>query len=159
MSREEQDQFLDISAQTMAEDRENFSDKAISHAVNPRNVGNLEGADAFASVTGPCGGTMEMWLKVDDGRITSATFWTDGCAPSIACGSMITEMAKGRTLAEALGIWGVDVLEALGGLPTAHVHCSALASKTLMEAVLRYIRFHKGKYVRFPKTMQEEMRR
>ncbi len=144
MSQEEHDPFHDIEAEAMAEDRKTFSEKAIDYAMNPRNAGSMEDTDAFASVTGSCGDTMEVWLKVDDGQIVHATFWTDGCGPSIACGSMATELVKRRTLRDALGIEASDILEALGGLPDSHIHCSLLASKTLTKAILRYINSHQG---------------
>src|SRR4030042_2647522 len=93
-----------------------FSPIVIDHAQNPRNVGSIQDADGFASVTGPCGDNIEIWLKVQDGIIIEATFWTDGCGTTIAAGSMITEMAKGKTIDEAIGITQQDVLDALGGL-------------------------------------------
>jgi nitrogen fixation NifU-like protein len=96
-------------------------------------------ADGFASVTGPCGDTMEIWLKVMDGIIIQATFYTDGWGTGIASGSMVTEMAKGKSITEAQKIGQQNVLDALGGLPDESKHCALLAANTLREAVRDYI--------------------
>jgi nitrogen fixation NifU-like protein len=119
--------------------RKLYSDAAIEHGMNPRNLGELDDADGFAKVIGPCGDTMEIWLKVKDGTIAQATFLTDGCGTSIASGSMTTEMAKGRTLAEARKISQENVLNALGGLPQESQHCALLAANTLKEAIKDYL--------------------
>jgi len=96
--------------------REVFSETAIEHSMNPRNVGDLEDSDGFAKITGPCGDTMEIWLKVKNGTINNASFMTDGCGTSIASGSMITEMVKDKSVTDAKRISQQDVLSALGGL-------------------------------------------
>jgi nitrogen fixation NifU-like protein len=116
-----------------------YSPAVIDHAQNPRNVGSILNADGFASVTGPCGDTMEIWLKVRDGAIKEATFWTDGCGTTIAAGSMVTEMAKGKGLSLAQKINEQDILEALGGLPEESQHCALLAANTLREAIKDYL--------------------
>ena len=116
-----------------------FSPVVVDHAQNPRNAGSIQDADGFASVTGPCGDNIEIWLKVQDGIIREATFWTDGCGTTIAAGSMITEMAKGKTIDEAMRITQQDVLDALGGLPEESVHCALLAANTLKETVKDYL--------------------
>jgi nitrogen fixation NifU-like protein len=107
--------------------------------MNPRNLGGMEDADVYASITGPCGDTMEIWLKIDDGMITRTGFMTDGCGTSIAAGSMVTELAKGKNIREALAISQQDVLEALDGLPEESRHCALLASNTLKAAIRDYI--------------------
>jgi nitrogen fixation NifU-like protein len=94
-----------------------YSQTVINHAMNPRNVGNTEAADGYASVIGPCGDTMEIWLKVKADAIVKATFTTDGCGTTIAAGSMVTELAKGKNISQALRISQEDVLFALDGLP------------------------------------------
>ena len=116
-----------------------YSPVVIDHAQNPRNVGSIQDADGFGSVTGPCGDNIEIWLKVQDSTITEATFWTDGCGTTIAAGSMITEMAKGKTIDEAMRITQQDVLDALGGLPEESVHCALLAANTLKETIKDYL--------------------
>lgn len=119
--------------------RSTYTDTVIDHAQNPRNVGSIPNADGFARVTGPCGDTMEIWLRVKDGRIRDATFWTDGCGPSIACGSMATKMVMGKRTAEALRITQEDILNSLGGLPEESLHCALLAANTLKQALRDYI--------------------
>lgn len=119
--------------------RQVYTEKVIDHAMNPRNVGSLPEADGYASVTGPCGDTMQIWLRLEGERIREATFWTDGCGTTIAAGSMVTELATGKTLAEALRIGQEEVLEALGGLPDESKHCALLAANTLKEAIRDYL--------------------
>ena len=116
-----------------------YSEVVIDHAQNPRNVGSIHNADGSASVTGPCGDTMEIWLKVQNGTIRQATFWTDGCGTTIAAGSMVTELVKGKTIANALRISQQDVLDALGGLPEDSLHCALLAANTVKEAAKDYL--------------------
>lgn len=131
-------EFDQLEAYIMADMRRTYTDTVIDHAMNPRNVGSLPNADGFGSITGPCGDTMEIWLRVKEGRIVDATFWTDGCGTTIAAGSMITEVAKGKTITEAVKITEQDVLDALGGLPEESVHCALLAANTLRAAVRDY---------------------
>jgi len=121
-----------------AEMRKTYSEIAIEHAMNPRNLGDMGVADGFAKVTGPCGDTMEIWLKINNGTIANATFMTDGCGPSIASGSIVTEMVKGETVSEARKISQQDVVTALGGLPEESKHCALLAANTLKTAIRDY---------------------
>ena len=131
--------FDELQNQIMVEMRQTYTETVIDHAMNPRNVGSIPGADGFATVTGPCGDTMEIRLKVKDNKVADATFWTDGCGTSIACGSMATEMIKGRNVAEALAIDQSKILEALGGLPEDSLHCALLASNALQAAIRDYL--------------------
>lgn len=132
------DKYLELVREEM---RKVYSDVAVDHAMNPRNVGNLEVVDGYASVTGPCGDTMDIWLRVKDNTIVEATFMTDGCGTTIAAGSMITEMAKGKNVIQALRIGQQDVLTALGGLPDESQHCALLAANTMKAAVKDYLAF------------------
>jgi len=132
------DKYLELVREEM---RKVYSDVAVDHAMNPRNVGNLEVVDGHASVTGPCGDTMDIWLRVKDNTIVEATFMTDGCGTTIAAGSMITEMAKGKNVIQALRIGQQDVLTALGGLPDESQHCALLAANTMKAAVKDYLAF------------------
>ena len=118
-----------------AEMRKIYSEKVIDHATNPRNAGRIDDDNGFANITGPCGDTMQIWLKVQDGHIDEAAFLTDGCGTTIAAGSMITELAKGKSIKEALKIGQQEVLDALEGLPEESQHCALLASNTLKEAI------------------------
>ena len=131
-----------------AEMRKIYSETAIEHSMNPRNLGDMEDADGFANVTGSCGDTMEIWLKVKNNAIANATFMTDGCGTSIASGSMVTELAKGKSVSEARRLSQQDVLGALGGLPRESEHCALLAADTLKEAIRDYLAMEKEPWKR-----------
>ena len=141
-------QFDDLERQIIADMWSAYTETVIDHAMNPRNVGSIANADGFASVTGPCGDTMEIWLKVRNGTLAQASFWTDGCGTSIAAGSMVTELAKGKAVAEILKISQQDVLDALGGLPEESAHCALLAANTLREAMKDYLAYNKEPWKR-----------
>ncbi len=117
-----------------------YSDTVIEHAMQPRNVGMLRDADGHAVYQGPCGDTMEIWLRVSRDRISQANFWTDGCGTSIAAGSMVTEMARDKSPLEAMEINQGDVLQALDGLPEESEHCALLAATTLKLAIADYLK-------------------
>ena len=118
-----------------------YTETVIDHAQNTRNVRRIPNADGSAIVTGPCGDTMDIWLKVKDNTIKEIAFWTDGCGTSIAAGSMVTEMAKGKSVIQASKIRQQDVLDALGGLPEDSVHCALLAANTLNAAIKDYLAY------------------
>ena len=122
-----------------AEMRKVYSETTIDHAMNPRNLGEMENADGFGKITGPCGDTMEIWLRVKNGTVAEATFLTDGCGTSIASGSMITELAKRTSISMAQKISQQNVLSALGGLPEESQHCAILAANTLKAAIRDYL--------------------
>jgi len=132
-------EFDELQKLVMADARKVYSDTVIDHAMNPRNLGDMPDADGFARVTGPCGDTMEIWLKVKNDNIYQATFLTDGCGTSIASGSMVTEMARGKGVNEARKFTQRDVLDALGGLPEESEHCALLAANTLRAAIRDYM--------------------
>lgn len=116
-----------------------YSDMVINHAMNPRNVGSIKDDDGFGMIGGSCGDTMEIWIKVKGDKIQNATFWTDGCGATIATGSVVTEMARGKSVAEAQRITKYDVVDILEWLPEDHIHCAALAVNTLREAIKEYL--------------------
>jgi len=118
-----------------------YSEAAIDHMRNPRNVGTIPNAEGQARITGPCGDTMEIWLRVTGGVIEQASFWTDGCGTTIAAGSVVTELARGKRATEAFRISQQDVLDALGGLPDESVHCALLAANTIKEAIKDYLAY------------------
>jgi len=122
-----------------AEMRKVYSETVVDHAMNPRNLGSMENADGFARITGPCGDTMEIWLRVRSDSIVKASFMTDGCGTTIAAGSMVTELVKGKSATQALKIGQYDVLSALGGLPQESQHCALLAANTLKAAIKDYL--------------------
>ena len=116
-----------------------YSEKVIDHFKNPRNMGALEGATVEAEVGNPvCGDIMKVYLKILDNRIEEAGFETMGCVAAIATSSMMTELAKGKTVDEALKISFDDILKELGGLPDPKVHCSQLAVEALHKALKKY---------------------
>ncbi len=141
-------EFDELQELVKTEMRKVYSETTIDHAMNPRNVGDIQNADGFARVTGPCGDTMEIWLKVNTGTIANAAFTTDGCGPSIASGSMVTEIAKGKNVSEARKISQQYVLSALGGLPEESEHCALLAANTLKEAIRDYLAMKKEPWKR-----------
>ena len=101
MAEEFDDSFKELEQSVMEDMKMVYSGKTIDHFLSPRNLGEIPAPDGFGRVTGPCGDTMEIYLKVRDGRVMDAFFWTDGCGPSIASGSVVTEMAKRRNISEA----------------------------------------------------------
>ncbi|MCX7857854.1 MAG: Fe-S cluster assembly scaffold protein NifU [Deltaproteobacteria bacterium] len=122
-----------------------YTDKVLEHFRNPRNVGVIEDADGVGEVGNPiCGDMMKITIKVEEERIKDIKFATFGCGAAIAVSSMITEMAKGKTLEEALKITNKDVAEALGGLPKNKLHCSNLGADALKKAIMDYYAKKKG---------------
>jgi nitrogen fixation NifU-like protein len=117
------------------QERTIYSAKVIEHAHNPRNRGRIDRPDAYKILHGPCGDTMEIYLRLDQEGIRDVTFMTDGCSPSTACGSMLTTMVQGISLEEASTIEPEDLLVALDGLPEGSAHCAKLAVNTLREAI------------------------
>jgi nitrogen fixation NifU-like protein len=128
-----------MSTTTVTEVNEMYSDKVLEHFKNPRNVGEIPDADGIGKVGNPvCGDVMFIYIKVKDDIITDIKFKTLGCGAAIATSSMITEMARGKTLEEAKKISRGDVAEALDGLPPQKMHCSNLASDGLKAAIEDY---------------------
>ncbi|RLI09835.1 Fe-S cluster assembly scaffold protein NifU [Candidatus Bathyarchaeota archaeon] len=116
-----------------------YSEKVMDHFRNPRNVGEIPDADGVGTVGNPvCGDMMSIYIKVKDDRIVDIKFKTFGCGAAIATSSMITELAKGKTLDEALKVTRADVAKELGGLPPVKMHCSNLAADALHEAIKDY---------------------
>lgn len=117
-----------------------YSEKVLDHFRNPRNVGALEGEDvAIGKVGNPvCGDLMEFYLKVKNDKIEDIRFKTFGCGSAIATASMITELAKGKSIDEALKITRQDVADELDGLPPIKMHCSNLAADALKDAIKNY---------------------
>ena len=105
------------------------------HANAPRNNGPLKTFSGHARITGPCGDTMDFWVLVLRGKVERCSFITDGCGHSLACGSMATCLAQGKTLAEAGAIGRQDILDALGDLPDEGEHCALLSANTLHAAL------------------------
>ena len=116
-----------------------YTDKVMDHFQNPRNVGEINDANGVGEVgNAVCGDIMKIYLKVEDDRILDVKFKTFGCGAAIATSSMVTEMVKGKTLAEALAITNQAVAEALDGLPPQKMHCSNLAADAMHKAIEDY---------------------
>lgn len=113
----------------------------MEHFMNPRNVGEIENPDGMGEVGNPvCGDMMTFYIKVEDGRITDVKFKTFGCGAAIAVSSMVSEMATGKTLDEAMEITNAMVAEELGGLPNNKLHCSNLGADALHAAIKDYLK-------------------
>ncbi|MFQ5810926.1 MAG: iron-sulfur cluster assembly scaffold protein [Armatimonadota bacterium] len=121
-----------------------YTDKVMDHFMNPRNMGEVENANAVSQVGNPvCGDVMRMTLHIDDDdRITDAKFKTFGCGAAIATSSIMTEIIKGKTIDEALQVTNKVVTDALGGLPAQKRHCSVLAEEGIHEALRAFFREH-----------------
>lgn len=123
-----------------------YSEKVMEHFKNPRNVGEIKDADGIGHVGNPvCGDTMELYIKVKDNVIVDAKFKTFGCGAAVATSSMVTELAKGKTVDEALTLSNKAVAEALGGLPQIKMHCSMLAEQALKSAIDDYLKKNPAK--------------
>ncbi len=117
-----------------------YSKKVMDHFMNPRNIGEIPDADGVGTVGNPvCGDLMTVYIKVEDDRLTEVKFKTFGCGAAIATSSMVTELAKGKTIEEALKITRGDVAESLDGLPPIKMHCSNLAADALHAAIKNYL--------------------
>jgi len=118
-----------------------YSQKVLEHFMNPRNVGVIENPDGYGKVGNPvCGDLMEMFIRVKDDIITDIKFRTFGCGSAIATSSMVTEMAKGMHVDQAMKLTRNDVASELEGLPPQKMHCSNLAADALHEAIKDYKR-------------------
>lgn len=113
-----------------------YSTTFTEHITRPRNVGELADANAVAEETNPvCGDRLRLYLRVQEGRVEAARFLAYGCPPTLACGSVLTEMLQGCSLEEAKRISRQDLVEAIGGLPARKQHAAALAIETLKSAI------------------------
>jgi len=116
-----------------------YNEKVLEHFKNPRNVGEIDNADGIGEhFSDACGDHMCIHIAVADNRVADIKFLTFGCAASIASGSVLTEMVKGKTLEDAMKTTKDDVVNALGGLPEQKVHCSVLAADALRKAIESY---------------------
>jgi len=118
-----------------------YTDKVFEHFRNPKNIGDIPDADGVGTVGNPvCGDLMTIMIKVEDDKIADIKFKTFGCAAAIATSSVATELAKGKSIKEALQITRKMVADELGGLPPQKLHCSNLASDALRKAITDYFR-------------------
>ena len=117
-----------------------YTDKVMDHFMNPRNVGEIEGASGVGTVgNAKCGDIMRIYLDIDENQVVrDAKFKTFGCGAAIATSSMATELIIGKTVQEALELTNKAVMDALGGLPPVKVHCSLLAEQAVHAALWDY---------------------
>ncbi|MEM2111025.1 MAG: iron-sulfur cluster assembly scaffold protein [Candidatus Bathyarchaeia archaeon] len=116
-----------------------YNEVVLKHYRNPRNVGEIENADGIGIYMSDfCGDITKFWIKVVEGKIVDAKYKTQGCAASVACGSVLTELVKDKTIEEALKITKDDIVTALNGLPQQKIHCSVLADDALKDAIRDY---------------------
>ena len=116
-----------------------YSEKVMDHFAHPRNVGEIEGANAVGQVgNAKCGDIMKIYMDIEDNIIKDVKFKTFGCGAAIATSSMATELVKGKTVEEALELTNKAVMEALDGLPPEKIHCSVLAEDAIRAAIEDY---------------------
>lgn len=115
-----------------------YSEKLQNEFLSPKNIGRMADPDSYVRITGVCGDTVEMFLAIENSRISDVKFVTDGCGVTIACVSYVTRTAKGKSVEEALRIESQGVDEYFGGLPGEHKHCARLAVMTLVAALETY---------------------
>ena len=116
--------------------RRTFSKEAVDHISDPRNMGGFRSPDGLGRASIACGDSMQIGLRVGNERIIEARFMTDGCGPVIACGSMATELVKGRTIGEAMALSEDDIMTSLDSLPDSETHCATLAISALKQALV-----------------------
>lgn len=124
--------------QTTEEPQGVNSDTVVERFYNPKNLGRLADPDAYGIVHGWCGDTMEIYLRLTEDAIKESSFMTDGCGPTVACGSMLTTMIEGLSMEEAQKITPQQLIEALNGLPEESAHCAKLAIDTLQKAIMSW---------------------
>jgi nitrogen fixation protein NifU and related proteins len=112
-----------------------YSETTVDHIIRPHNADSLQYPDGYGAYRSACGESMKIWIRIRNDIISDAGFWTDGCAATIACGSMSTDLIKGKTVVEALAITAGDIAEALVNLPEGNFHCAELAAQALRGAL------------------------
>ena len=115
-----------------------FSETVIDYGTNPRNCGTMENPEGYAKITGPCGDTVEIFLRVKNGKIEDIRYTTDGCMTSHAAVSAATVMARGKAPKDCIRINQSSILDHLGGLPEDAEHCALLAATTLHRALRNF---------------------
>ena len=117
-----------------------YNQTVLNHFENPRNVGEIIGADGVGIYMSDfCGDITKFWIRIENNRIVDVKYRTQGCAAAIACGSMLSELAKNKTVDEVLEITKDDIVSALKGLPEQKIHCSVLADDALKQAIGNYL--------------------
>ncbi|MDH3964280.1 MAG: iron-sulfur cluster assembly scaffold protein, partial [Deltaproteobacteria bacterium] len=130
------DDFVDkLQEQIFEESKETYGEEVFSRWQNPRFMGRMTDASSVGRITGTCGDTMEIYLRIRDEKIQETSFFTDGCGSSVACGSVAAELAIGKEFDEVGLIGGDTILEVLKGLPEEEHHCAYLAAAALQIAI------------------------
>ena len=129
----------ELQASIIADARKVYSEEVIERWLSPKYIGDMEKPQGCGKVKGPCGDTVKIFLNIHNDKIIDARFITDGCATTIAAGSMACELAIGKNIKDAFKISNEVILKDLGGLPEDNVHCALLASNTLKEALTDYL--------------------
>jgi nitrogen fixation NifU-like protein len=134
-----------LQEQILEQARKEYSEGVIDRWLNPRNMGKLESPDGYGKVTGSCGDTIEIFLRMRGDTIAEATWLTDGCGATVSCATMATELASGKTFTQALAsVSGDAIIKGLGGLPEGNLHCARLASETLRSALEDFLQQQKS---------------
>lgn len=137
---EDLDKVIDgIQKEVIEDAKKIYSQRVIDHWMHTRNFGKMDNPDGFGKLTGPCGDTLQIFIRVRGKKIIDTCFIADGCGPSIAAAGMAAELAKGKDIQEARHISQEVILSALDGLPEESAHCAFLASLTLNKAIENYL--------------------
>lgn len=141
MSKDDFDRFAEeLQKEILEKEKENYNEHIIELFHNPKNWGKPpeEEISVWHAYEGPCGDTMQFFLRITDNKIKKANFITDGCGSTVAAGSQMTQLIEGKTLEFAEKITPEDLDKALKGLPADHKHCAELAVRTLTHAIYKY---------------------
>ena len=128
-----------LQKQIFEDTKEAYGEKAYQRWLNPLYMGAMKDPDGYARLKGVCGDTMEIFLKFENDRVREASFQTDGCGSSTACGSFAAEMSIGKNPDELLEITGEAILKKVGGLPAEEKHCAFLSADALQESLNDYM--------------------
>ncbi|MBT3363866.1 MAG: iron-sulfur cluster assembly scaffold protein [Chloroflexi bacterium] len=131
--------YDEATTKVIAQMKGTYTDTVIDYAINTRNFGRLADWDGIGTASSSCGETIQMWIKVAGGKISKASFETDGCAATLACGSMAAEMITGKDVAGALKITQKAILDALGGLPDHNQELALVAAKAVKNAIRDFL--------------------
>lgn len=116
-----------------------YSETTIEHVLRPHNMGSLPNPDGYAAYNTGDGETIKIWLRIRNEIIEEAAFWTNGCAATIACASMTTDLARGRSVSQALALTAPEIADALVNLPPGNFHCAELAAHALRAAARDFL--------------------
>jgi nitrogen fixation NifU-like protein len=137
------DEFDELEKEVLEAMKKIYSETVIDHAMNPRNINQIQNPDGFGSAASDCGETIEIRFRAKNSKITDAAFWTNGCSATVSCGSMASELIKGKDVSQALAMSQSDIIKALDGLPEGNHHCALLAANAVKAAVLDYMAIKK----------------